>query len=294
MILIDASKKRYYKGCTHAHTALSDGKKGYYECIADYRAAGFDFLAVTDHWRMSEERMAGDMLVMRGCEYNFDAPRQALHIVALLPARAEPDITQNTDYSAAVTRINEVGGLAILAHPAWSMNTPDIMLSLSGVTTAEIFNAVSGMPWGNDRALSGTQLDICANHGKLFKFACGDDTHYYTGEVGASRNMVAADELTGAAIISAMKRGDSYCTQAPEIYFAEFSKGALRIECSPARHIAFYGNSPWEANRCVSGDNITSAEYKVNMARETYVRCEIIDSENKRAWLSPFPTFLFN
>ena len=73
-------------------------------------------------------------------------PRQQLHIVAIFPEGAQPGITREMDYKEAIGRINAAGGAAILAHPAWSMNTLETMLTLEGVCAAEVFNAVSGVP----------------------------------------------------------------------------------------------------------------------------------------------------
>jgi hypothetical protein len=191
----------------HVHTSVSDGKKSYGECLEIYKNLGYDFLAVTDHWRMNEETWAGDMLVLRGTEYDFDIPNQALHIVGVFPAGADPRIIREDAPNEALARIDRAGGAAILAHPAWSMNTLEVMMKLGGVCGAEVFNAVSGFPWGNDRAYSGAQLDIAANHGRLFGFLAGDDTHYYEGEPGSGFTMVRAEELSSEAIIGALRRG---------------------------------------------------------------------------------------
>lgn len=289
MIIVDSSQK-YYRGNMHVHTTASDGKKSPAECVELYRSLGYDFLAITDHWRLNEEAQAGDMLVMRGTEYDFDIPGQALHIVGVFPAGADPRIIRDDPPNEAIARINRAGGVAILAHPAWSMNTLEVMLKLGGVCGAEIFNAVSGFPWGNDRSHSGTQLDICANHGRLFGLVAGDDTHHYTGEAGSGWTMVQAEELSAEAIIDALRRGAFYATQGPEIKFAEYDEraGVYRVECSPASRIAFYSNLPWSRGRCLNGENLTGGEYRVNLENgETYVRCEVIDDKGRRAWVSP-------
>ncbi len=289
MILVDSAKK-YYKGNMHVHTTVSDGKKSYDECLSVYQTLGYDFLAVTDHWKLNKESRTGDMLVLRGTEYDFDVPGQALHIVAVFPDGAEPGVARGDDPDEAIARINDAGGAAILAHPAWSMNTMEVMLKLGDVCGAEVFNAVSGFPWGNDRAHSGTQLDICANHGRLFGFAAGDDTHHYAGEPGSGFTMVCAEELTAEAIIGALKRGEYYASQGPEIKRAELDEGAgiYRVECSPVSRIAFYSNLPWSPGRCLNGEGMTEGEYRLGPEKgERWVRCEVIDGMGRRAWVSP-------
>ncbi len=289
MILIDATQK-YYKGNMHVHTTVSDGKESYARCLAIYKELGYDFLAVTDHWRMNEESRHDGMLVMRGAEYDFDIPNQALHIVGVVPDGADPRIIRSDSPNDAIARINRMGGAAILAHPAWSMNTLEVLMKLGDVCGAEVFNAVSGFPWGNDRAYSGTQLDISANHGRLFGFMAADDTHFYTGEPGSGFTMVRAAALTSEDILDALRHGEYYASQGPEIKFAEYDEraGVYRVECTPVSRIAFYSNMPWTRGRCLNGENLTGGAYNVNLEQgETFVRCEVIDEMGRRAWISP-------
>ncbi|MBR0506466.1 MAG: hypothetical protein IJJ84_13775, partial [Kiritimatiellae bacterium] len=49
-------KKRWYKGNMHCHTYWSDGRAFPDQAIREYRDAGYDFCAVTDHNRISETR----------------------------------------------------------------------------------------------------------------------------------------------------------------------------------------------------------------------------------------------
>ena len=44
---------------------------------------------------------------------------------------------------SCIDTMRACGGLAILAHPHWSLNTLDTMRSLKNVTAAEIYNTVS-------------------------------------------------------------------------------------------------------------------------------------------------------
>lgn len=49
-------KKWWYKGNLHCHTYWSDGRAFPDQAIREYRDAGYDFCAVTDHNRMGENR----------------------------------------------------------------------------------------------------------------------------------------------------------------------------------------------------------------------------------------------
>ena len=62
----------WLRGNLHMHTTRSDGRVSVEEAIARYERAGYDFIAVTDHWVRSEKgTTAGGMLLLSGCEYNI-------------------------------------------------------------------------------------------------------------------------------------------------------------------------------------------------------------------------------
>lgn len=287
MLIIDPSKP-VFKGNTHVHTTCSDGRKSFDECTDIYAALGHDFLVVSDHWHMSPQTRRGNMLVLRGIEYDFTFEDQVLHVVGVLPDGADTGAVRGDNYLDVIKRINEAGGAAICAHPAWSMNTLEMLLTLDGCCGAEVFNAVSALPYGVDRPYSMTQIDIAANHGRLFTMFTGDDTHYYEGEPGSGVNMIQADECTPEALIAAMKRGSMYCTQGPEVIKAEYDpeKRVYSVDCSPASHVVFFSNAPWTPNRSVNGDGLTHAEYALR-PNEKWIRCEVVDADGKRAWVSP-------
>ena len=87
MKLLDA-QKRFYKGNLHTHTTRSDGRKSPEDVMALYAANGYDFLALTDHWKVGSEAKYENMLVLPGVEYDFTFDTQVLHLVSLF-RRAE-------------------------------------------------------------------------------------------------------------------------------------------------------------------------------------------------------------
>ena len=81
-----------------------------------------------------------------------------------------------------IDRINAAGGLAILAHPAWSLMEPGEMMDMKGIVAAEVYNSVSGAPWNANRADSSHYFDLWASKGKLVPCVASDDSHWYAGE----------------------------------------------------------------------------------------------------------------
>ncbi|MDO4355724.1 MAG: hypothetical protein Q4E13_04320 [Clostridia bacterium] len=288
MILFD-ERMRFWKGNTHMHTTVSDGKLSSQEAAALYREQGYDFIVQTDHWQVSPERRDGDLLVMRGVEFDLYPPRQTAHIVGVgvTPGVLER-VHRGDDTQQTIDAINADGGCAILAHPTWSMNTPEFMASLRGLAAAEVFNTFSGAPWNADRADASALLDVTATWGQLLPQVAADDAHRYTGEACRSFTMVQADSCDSETIVAALKQGRFYASQGPRFLLVELLADRLRVRCSPVSRVIFYSNLPWVTGRCRSGVGIVEAEYVFQKERgETFVRCEIQDQYGAKAWLSP-------
>ena len=149
----DLAPLRPFKGDMHLHTNRSDGADEPFAAACAYRAAGYDFIAVTDHGRYypSDELQAelapltSRFRVMHGEEVHPKGGSY-FHIVSL---NADRHVTavfeQHPDYAAAridriladndlsacpdpraaairlfiVEEIHRAGGFAVLAHPFW-------------------------------------------------------------------------------------------------------------------------------------------------------------------------------
>ena len=281
--------KPFFKGNTHMHTNRSDGAWSPEEAKAAYKAAGYDFIVITDHRKVGPTEDHEGMLVMSGAEYDYTFPEQVLHITAMLPddRLGQADWTQY-DHNAMLELIDQCGGAAVMAHPAWSLNTTDFMKNVGKVCGAEVYNTFSSVPWNVDRADSAILLDILAANGRVMNFVASDDTHRYTGEQCRSFVMVQADACTPEAIISAMKVGKYYASQGPAFESVEVLEDKMIIRTSPVSRITFFSNVPWVAERTRMGDCLTEHVYAFQKHRgEAWVRCEIVDESGNKAWLSP-------
>lgn len=285
-------ERKLLKGNLHLHTTLSDGKKTPEEAMDIYRDAGYDFIAVTDHRKVSTPSVERNgLLAIQGIEFDFAMPGQVMHILGIgVPTEIEDSVQRHYSPQRAIDEINRLGGAAILAHPAWSLNTPAVMASLSGLCAAEIYNTVSQTPWNVDRADSSNLLDECAAAGTIFNFVATDDAHFYAGDECKSYIYLAADENTPQAILRALKAGDFYATRGPKLYSVELNGDTLRVECSPADMIYFPSEAPWTAARVFTGAGLTRAEYKINpVHNRRFVRAVVQDSNGMRAWSNPVP-----
>lgn len=286
MKLID-SNKRYYKGNTHAHTTRSDGVRTPEEAMELYRAQGYDFLAITDHWHHFPTQDCAGMLVLTGTEFDFNFADQVLHVVGIFPNEgAALGFDHGMTHPEVIERINRAGGAAIAAHPAWSLNTPDFLMNLQGVCAAEVYNSISGEPWNAPRADASCVLDLVATAGRCIPQVAADDSHYYAGEHCRSFTMLQADSLTPEGVIAALKRGSFYASQGPRFLDAELEDGRLTVRTTPVSRINFITNQVWVDERCRNGVDMTEQTYEIQPS-DSFIRCEIVDAQGRRAWLSP-------
>ncbi|MBE5798873.1 MAG: hypothetical protein E7321_02865 [Clostridiales bacterium] len=279
----------WLKGNLHIHTQKSDGKMPFDEAVRLYEQAGYDFISVTDHWIVSEkDQTPGGMLLLSGCEYNIGkSVRDGIfHVVGVGMERA-PQIerwNKSLTVQMLIDGIRACGGLAILAHPAWSLNRPEQVIGLEGLSGVEIYNATSGFPH-NCRPYSGQIVDQLASLGKLLPCMAADDVHEYKDDLFGGYLMVHAKEKTHEAIKEALACGDFYATQGPKACLS-VEDGVATVTCSPATHVVFYSDSVWSDDRVTIGQGITTATCRL-MKNETFVRAEVIDSEGKTAYTSP-------
>jgi len=216
------------------------------------------------------------------------------HIVAIgekEPAKIDQKLANGT-YTAQdiVDAIHAVGGIAILAHPAWSLETCEQIMPLDGFDGIEIYNSVSGLP-RNCRPYSGEVIDQLAARGKVFTSMCADDSHFYQNEACMSYIYVQADALTEDAISYAIRAGRVMATQGPRFHVTvepiENSENRrVCYTCDPVSQIVFYTGSVWHNDRSISGDGLSEAEFILRPI-DRFVRAEFIDADGNIGFDTP-------
>jgi hypothetical protein len=283
----------------HTHTTLSDGHKTPEEVAALYKAAGYDAIALTDHWVYGAARELGGLTILSGCEYNvtgtdeWTGVQEVYHIVGVGMTRdpAVPeDYLRNQDgrirdrVRHIVRLIREAGGLAVLAHPAWSLNTSEQILGCGDFDATEIYNSVSD--WGmSDRPYSGLIVDQIASYGMFLPLLATDDAHYYDGDQMRGITMLDADTVDKLGVAGAIKARRFYATQAPEVHLEYISEAQIRLRCTPASKLVFLSNLPWAACRVQKGSGLTEGIFTLHSrGPETFVRAEVTDENGRCGW----------
>ena len=280
--------KKYYKLGLHIHTTVSDGHKTPSEVAMEYLADGYDAIALTDHNIYGAGGEISGLHIIPGAEYNIgngDTITGEMHIVGLGMPR-DPGVVRGMSRQQVVDAINAAGGIAVLAHPAWSVNTLDDARALTGVTATEIYNAVSEAH-ESFRAYSDGFVDAAANAEIYYKILATDDAHYYDGTDSRKGWIcVAADEPSDFALIGAIRDGDFYATQGPELYVRREGEKIV-VDCTPCNVIAVLSNKAWARSHVLRGENLTHYEY-TPLPSERWLRIEVRDELGRRAWSNIF------
>lgn len=281
----------FFKGNTHMHTTLSDGRLSPGDAVARYAAQGYDFVTLTDHRVISPERREQGLLVLSGTELDYGFSNQVVHITALgletaFDAQAVCDEDAGARPEDGVAAIRAAGGRAILAHPCWSLNTLEMLGRLSGISALEIYNTVSGSPWNADRAESASFSDVASTNGLVVPVVGADDAHFYDGDECQTCVYVNARSLTREALLEAVDAGRFYATRGPRVEQVELTDGRMTVRCRGARKVIFYSNNVWTEGRCQVGEDIREAVYTLRRS-DRFVRVEVVGADGRKAYLSP-------
>ncbi len=282
--------RRFYKGNLHLHTTGSDGARAPADAVAWYRQHGYDFVAVTDHRTVTpvDGLTSNGFLTLCAAELNTDVTDlgQSYHLVAL-GLKQTPPFAQQRDMpvQTMIDALNELGAVVFLAHPYWSGLTVNEMMPLQGLIGMEVYNTSCDRDLG--KALAAVHWDDALARGKRWHGLATDDAHWRVDDYGEGFVMVEADELSEAAILSALRAGRFYASTGPEIFETSYAGGILTVRCSPVSTINVVGHTQYGAHwHAAPGQTLTTISYSPH-ARAGYARVECIDAQGRAAWSNP-------
>ena len=279
----------FFKANFHCHSTASDGRLDPESVAGFYENAGYDILSITDHRTVTALPSAGSLLLIPGIEIDYVLPGQWVHILGIgMDASVGEKWNRSGSPQEGIDLIRSLGGIAVLAHPAWSLNTPAFMRSLTGLSGVEVWNSVSTLPLNGDRADSSSLLDVTwASGGELLPLFANDDAHPYQEEAGVAATMVQAEEKSVPSVMEALKAGRFYATTGPQIDQIENRNNQeIIVRCSPAESVIFYSDCPWAAGRAVIRSGMTECSYSIQKD-DHFVRIEVRDKAGRKAWSAP-------
>ncbi|GGP00757.1 CehA/McbA family metallohydrolase [Wenjunlia tyrosinilytica] len=285
---------RFWRGNLHTHSNRSDGALSPEEVARLYREAGYDFLAVTDHFRTEYGFPLTDTRLLRTQEFTtllgaeLHAPRTEFssewHIVAVgLPLGFPPPEPGESGPQLA-RRARAAGAFIGMAHPAASLLTVADAQSLDAAHAVEVYNALSAR---EDRGDSWHLTDILLNRGHRVSAYAADDAHFQPQDPPgcAAWVQVRAASLDPEALLAALKAGHYYASTGPELHDIRLHDGSLTVHCSPVRKVLVTGGAP--GAQVIEGEALTQCSLPVAMFGRGYCRVTVEDMAGGRAWSNP-------
>jgi hypothetical protein len=288
---------RFWKGNLHTHSTVSDGALSPEEVCAVYQRAGYDFVALTDHfhayfqWKIADTRAfrTSNFTTLIGAELH--APGISFgypwHIVAVgLPLDFQ-SVSAGEDGIALTRRAVEQGAFIMIAHPEFYHLTEADALSLAGAHAIEVFNGTSVDH--NDKPGGWALFDLLLARGHRYTACATDDAHFQPARADALMGWVNVRSVENSpeALLAALKAGDFYSSTGPEIYDIQVYPGEkVVVRCSPAERVFVTGIGYQAAS--VYGNGIIHAEIALEGFVSPYARVTVRDSRGGRAWSNPF------
>ncbi len=286
----------------HAHTTNSDGELAPDMLVRHYEWAGYDVLAITDHWVRTVEPSTRKLLVIPSTELNAVADGHDAHVLALgVESDPEPPdaFAPLTD---VVAWILENRGVPYLAHTYWSGLRTSEWEACEGLLGIEVWNTGCELEIG--RGDSSVHWDEALESGRALFALATDDSHHPGYDSGFAWTMVRAAERSQAAVLDALRSGRFYGSTGPEIHHVEHDDSAVVVRCSPAQSVTLissrhrgaranagrlgYPNASTILERDSAGLITACRLEKPPLA--PFGRIEVCDPQGRKAWTNPLWT----
>jgi histidinol phosphatase-like PHP family hydrolase len=285
---------QFWRGNLHAHSNCSDGAFSPAETARIYRDAGYDFVAVTDHFRPQYDYPITDTRDLRsdgfttliGAELHAPSTEagQEWHIIAAgLPLDFPPPSATETGPELA-RRARATGAFIGMAHPSASLLTAVDAESLDAAHSVEVYNALADR---ENRGDSWHLTDILLNRGHRLTTYAADDAHLQPQDPPpcAAWIQVRSESLDPDALLAALIAGHFYSSTGPELYDVQVEGDAITVHCSPATKILLSGGHPGAEVR--QGTDLTECTLPLALFAGTHCRLSIEDATGARAWTNP-------
>ncbi|HWT07532.1 MAG TPA: hypothetical protein VN329_00100 [Roseomonas sp.] len=289
-----ASPGRFWKGNIHTHSTVSDGKRSPEAVCATYREAGYDFLALTDHFMAKYGFPIVDTRPFRtpgfttilGAELH--APATALgelwHILAVgLPADFAP-LAEGEDGPAIAARALAAGAFVAIPHPAWYGLTMADAAAIPGAHAVEIYNHTSQIR--TERGDGVHFADQMLAGGRRTTLIAVDDAHFACPDAFGAWLMVKAEANEPDALLAALKAGAFYATQGPAIHDIAWGAEEVEVTCSPAASVMLLGRGSRAIQHVEPGTTRVRLPFGAHRAGG-YARIVVADAQGRRAWANP-------
>lgn len=275
---------RWWKGNLHVHSTRSDGGKTPGELVALYAGAGYDFIALTDHWvagAPDDLPRPSPLVVIDGVEIDGDDATGAPFHVVCIGCRG--GIERSMGLEAGMAEARRQGAVFVLAHPLWTGNSAEDAGRhlFDGV---EAYNHIA--EWLNGKSSGAFHWDRMLDLRPDVFGAAVDDAHINPAHPLWNGGWVHVDapSPTPEALVAAIRAGRFTSSRGPFIRSLAARGRDVTVSCSPARFVRLVG--PRDRGRrqaALDGACLTEASFTVP-DDWAHARIEIEDEAGRKAW----------
>ena len=303
----ECSAFRWLRGNHHGHSTRSDGEDDPFEILAAYEAAGYEYIALSEHDLLVDPeayRAATALTVLPAVEVTSTA-EQTLMVLGAAPPIPE---ARRYTFRALSERVARRGGLFIADHPNWFYRPLTRHVDLQEVLAApavgaiEIYTGVIERLPGDPYALD--FWDTLLSRGRRIHGHAVDDQHAVIDRfLGWNCVQWPVDRaVTADGVIEALRDGRFYASTGVTLRDVGVSDEGRRIVIrSDADSIRWIVRDGRLAHVTPGGDgSLSLAELaeapRLNRPWQTfrvpdemvYVRAELVGGNGRRAWTQPF------
>ncbi len=274
----------FRKAQLHVHTRRSDGRLEPEEVLARYRDAGYAFVCLTDHDRVTRcDTLNGpDFLAIPGVEETVVRGMYPLgpHLSRLFAERA----LERGTAQARLDATRREGGVAVLNHPSWKGNfwtgewTLAVMQRLRGPYLLEVVNPHSDTAADLRRW---TALLRARRREESVGAVAADDAHT-PRQIDQAWIMVKVEGISAEDLRTALTGLAFYATTGPRVNLG-VDDGAVRCAGAAVQDVTFIDRQ----GRVRAEVRGPEAVYRPAGAEE-FIRIEAHDGAGGRAWSQPF------
>ena len=285
---------RFFKGNLHCHSTRSDGARPPAEVCTLYREAGYDFIALTDHFLErygfpivdTRDFRTNAFTTIVGAEVHAPAIGQGepWHLLAVgLPLAFERTTVGETGPDLA-QRCIDAGAFLALAHPAWYGLTTADAATIAKAHAVEIYNHASEVECA--RGDGAYLVDQLLSAGRQIDLIATDDAHLHRNDCFGGFVQVRAEANEPEALVAALKAGHYYASQGPAIHHVALAADAVEVECSAAAAVMLLGRAP-VAVQVVAPGTTRARLPLARAAASGHARIVVIDAQGRKAWTNP-------
>ena len=282
------------------HTTNSDGELAPRALARHYGRAGYDVIALTDHWHRSVAPSSPDLVVLPGVELNCLLPEDRDgHVLGIGIERDPAELAgERRDLAATGDWIVDAGGVAYLAHPYWTGARAGGIELPPSVIGIEVYNAGCELEVG--RGLSSVHWDELLQDGRLCPALVTDDSHHPGFDSDHAWTWIRAVR-DRESILDALRTGRFYGSTGPLLHDVETTDAGVVVRCTPARSVTLLtgktNGASVNAGRLgyrygaeileVSHDGWILAARLDLPETAPFARLEVVDPAGRRAWTNP-------